>query len=102
MIGNYIANLYEKLGYNVIRLNYLGDWGTQFGKFTLIGGAMRFICRVLDLRSKGPLKALCCVPEQDTLALLLGNQLIWIYAVFKLDIFRLAWYGLRFRKEGLN
>ena len=47
VIGNYIANLYEKLGYNVIRLNYLGDWGTQFGKFTLIGGAMWFIGRVL-------------------------------------------------------
>ena len=32
VIGNSISNLYEKLGYNVIRANYLGDYGTQFGK----------------------------------------------------------------------
>ncbi|XP_060555463.1 probable arginine--tRNA ligase, mitochondrial [Ruditapes philippinarum] len=31
ILGNYIANLYERLGWNVVRLNYLGDWGTQFG-----------------------------------------------------------------------
>ncbi|XP_041376034.1 probable arginine--tRNA ligase, mitochondrial [Gigantopelta aegis] len=31
IIGNVIANLYEALGHNVIRLNFLGDWGTQFG-----------------------------------------------------------------------
>ncbi|PCJ57625.1 MAG: arginine--tRNA ligase [Planctomycetota bacterium] len=32
MIGNSISQLYSKMGYNVIKLNYLGDWGTQFGK----------------------------------------------------------------------
>jgi arginyl-tRNA synthetase len=32
MIGNAICNLHEKCGYNVARVNYLGDWGTQFGK----------------------------------------------------------------------
>ena len=32
MIGNSICNLYEKMGYKVLRVNYLGDWGTQFGK----------------------------------------------------------------------
>lgn len=32
VIGNAIGNLLEKTGYNVERLNYLGDWGTQFGK----------------------------------------------------------------------
>ena len=31
MIGNAICSLYEQSGYKVIRLNYLGDWGTQFG-----------------------------------------------------------------------
>lgn len=31
MHGNFIANLSEVLGHNVTRLNYLGDWGTQFG-----------------------------------------------------------------------
>jgi len=32
MIGNAICNLHEKCGYTVARINYLGDWGTQFGK----------------------------------------------------------------------
>ncbi|MRX56249.1 arginine--tRNA ligase [Bacillus sp. HMSC76G11] len=32
VIGQAIANLGEKCGYNVIRINHIGDWGTQFGK----------------------------------------------------------------------
>ncbi|XP_037940781.1 probable arginine--tRNA ligase, mitochondrial [Teleopsis dalmanni] len=31
IIGNTLGNLYRQLGYNVTKLNYLGDWGTQFG-----------------------------------------------------------------------
>ncbi len=31
MIGNSISKLYQALGYNVVRVNHLGDWGTQFG-----------------------------------------------------------------------
>ncbi|ANZ73187.1 BA75_00162T0 [Komagataella pastoris] len=31
IIGGFISNLYEKLGHEVIRMNYLGDWGKQFG-----------------------------------------------------------------------
>ncbi|CCF55989.1 hypothetical protein KAFR_0A05540 [Kazachstania africana CBS 2517] len=31
IIGGFIANLYESLGWEVIRMNYLGDWGKQFG-----------------------------------------------------------------------
>uniref|UniRef100_A0A8C9ZJ87 Probable arginine--tRNA ligase, mitochondrial n=1 Tax=Sander lucioperca TaxID=283035 RepID=A0A8C9ZJ87_SANLU len=31
IIGNFIANLKQSLGNNVIRMNYLGDWGMQFG-----------------------------------------------------------------------
>lgn len=31
IIGNFIANLHNYLNNNVTRLNYLGDWGTQFG-----------------------------------------------------------------------
>ncbi|MGY3715415.1 arginine--tRNA ligase [Sutcliffiella cohnii] len=32
VIGNAIANISEKCGYTPIRINHLGDWGTQFGK----------------------------------------------------------------------
>lgn len=32
IIGAALANIYENLGAKVIRLNHLGDWGTQFGK----------------------------------------------------------------------
>lgn len=32
MIGQSLANIYQALGYNVERINHLGDWGTQFGK----------------------------------------------------------------------
>lgn len=32
VIGNSLYKIYEKLGYKVVRINYLGDWGTQFGK----------------------------------------------------------------------
>ncbi|XP_042535537.1 probable arginine--tRNA ligase, mitochondrial [Dipodomys spectabilis] len=31
IIGNFIANLKEALGHRVTRINYLGDWGMQFG-----------------------------------------------------------------------
>jgi arginyl-tRNA synthetase len=36
IIGNSLANISEFLGYNVKRINYLGDWGTQFGKLIAI------------------------------------------------------------------
>ncbi len=32
IIGDAIANLYEAIGWQVLRDNHLGDWGTQFGK----------------------------------------------------------------------
>lgn len=32
VIGNSLYKIYKKLGYTVIRINHLGDWGTQFGK----------------------------------------------------------------------
>jgi arginyl-tRNA synthetase len=31
-IGHALANLYKFLNYEVISINHLGDWGTQFGK----------------------------------------------------------------------
>lgn len=32
MIGNAIGNIAQKNGYKAIKINHLGDWGTQFGK----------------------------------------------------------------------
>ncbi|SDN11735.1 arginyl-tRNA synthetase [Fictibacillus solisalsi] len=32
VIGNAIGNIAEKCGYQPIRINHIGDWGTQFGK----------------------------------------------------------------------
>ncbi|GAB6091981.1 arginine--tRNA ligase [Furfurilactobacillus curtus] len=32
VIGNALANILAKTGYNPIKINHLGDWGTQFGK----------------------------------------------------------------------
>lgn len=31
IIGGFLSNLYEKAGWSVKRINYLGDWGKQFG-----------------------------------------------------------------------
>lgn len=32
VIGNALYNIYSALGYKVVGINHLGDWGTQFGK----------------------------------------------------------------------
>ncbi len=32
VIGNFLRNLLKALGANVIGINHIGDWGTQFGK----------------------------------------------------------------------
>ncbi len=32
MIGNSLYRIYKTLGYNVVAINHLGDYGTQFGK----------------------------------------------------------------------
>ena len=31
IIGDSIANLFESFGHKVLRVNHVGDWGTQFG-----------------------------------------------------------------------
>ncbi|KAJ7074413.1 hypothetical protein C8F01DRAFT_971367 [Mycena amicta] len=31
IIGGFLANLYALCGWDVVSMNYLGDWGTQFG-----------------------------------------------------------------------
>ena len=35
VIGNALYHIFKKLGYNTVRVNHLGDWGTQFGKVIL-------------------------------------------------------------------
>ena len=40
IIGNSLANISKSLGFRTKKINYLGDWGTQFGK--LIFGFQRF------------------------------------------------------------
>ncbi len=32
IIGDSLANLFDFMGYKVLRINHLGDWGTNFGK----------------------------------------------------------------------
>lgn len=32
VIGNSLCKIYDSQGYNVVRINHLGDYGTQFGK----------------------------------------------------------------------
>lgn len=31
IIGGFLSNLYEGAGWDVVRMNYLGDWGKQYG-----------------------------------------------------------------------
>ena len=38
VIGNALANIAEKNGYTTVRVNHLGDWGTQFGKLIVAYG----------------------------------------------------------------
>jgi len=32
VLGDVLANMFQAAGYKVVRWNYIGDWGTQFGK----------------------------------------------------------------------
>ncbi|KAF5558645.1 arginyl-tRNA synthetase [Fusarium mexicanum] len=40
LIGTYIANIHSSMGWDVVKLNYLGDWGKQIG--LLAAGWQRF------------------------------------------------------------
>lgn len=56
IIGDFIARLFEFLGHEVIRLNHIGDWGTQFGM--LIAYMKRFFPEVLQGSQKTTLEQL--------------------------------------------
>jgi arginyl-tRNA synthetase len=51
MIGNALARLYAAVGYRVVRINFLGDWGTAFGR--LIAGWKRAGFTIADLERAG-------------------------------------------------
>lgn len=53
IIGESIARLFEYLGFDVLRLNHLGDWGTQFGM--LIHYLKTFETAVIDGRKNADL-----------------------------------------------
>ena len=35
IIGGFLSNLYDLAGWDVVRINYLGDWGKQYGLLAL-------------------------------------------------------------------
>ncbi len=35
IIGGFLSNLYQGAGWDVVRINYLGDWGKQYGLLAL-------------------------------------------------------------------
>jgi arginyl-tRNA synthetase len=56
IIGDCLSRLFEFLGHDVLRLNHVGDWGTQFGM--LITYMKEFASDVLDGKEKTSLEAL--------------------------------------------
>lgn len=56
IIGDSLARLFEFLGYEVLRLNHIGDWGTQFGM--LIAYMQEFHPEVLNGSKKTDLQTL--------------------------------------------
>lgn len=73
IIGGFLSNLHEAAGYDVVRINYLGDWGRQFG---LLANAFEMFGSEEEL-SKDPINHLFDIyvkinqlskPEEDAIA----------------------------------
>ncbi|MGH8499537.1 MAG: arginine--tRNA ligase, partial [Methylococcales bacterium] len=56
IIGDCLARLFEFLGHDVLRLNHIGDWGTQFGM--LIVYMREHVPEVLEGKTETDLTAL--------------------------------------------
>ncbi|NGX56698.1 MAG: Arginine--tRNA ligase, partial [Candidatus Anoxychlamydiales bacterium] len=56
IIGDAIARLFEFLDYEVLRLNHIGDWGTQFGM--LINYLKKFQPKILSKEEEANLQTL--------------------------------------------
>ena len=53
VIGNALANILQKVGYSPIKINHLGDWGTQFGKLIVAykNGGRKPMLRLIRLKT---------------------------------------------------
>jgi len=55
IVGNFVANINKVVGHKVTKINYLGDWGTQFG--LIIAGLEQSETSMEDVK-KEPIKTL--------------------------------------------
>jgi len=49
IIGDSLANLYELFGHNVMRINHIGDWGSQFGLIIAYAKKMNIEIKTLNI-----------------------------------------------------
>jgi len=50
IVGNFVANIHKAVGHDVHKINYLGDWGTQFGY--LMAGIKHFNVNLDSLKDE--------------------------------------------------
>lgn len=55
IIGSFLSNLFKTVNHNVVKMNYLGDYGTQFG-FLKVGIELENLTK--ELIKKSPLESL--------------------------------------------
>ena len=53
MIGESLARIHKALGFNVVRINYIGDYGTPFGKMLY---ANSLFCEITNIVPPSSLK----------------------------------------------